>query len=128
MERLTERVYAVESEGTNKESAAERTPTPKGTPLSWADPPDPLDETVDYQATLTWPEEDAGEQEDAEGDVRPVSEATKSLQENYFSRSVPNSQREKSTEYPKRTAQDVQNWTKLCKPNYPRPLRTRTED
>ena len=48
MERLAERVSAVESEGTDKESAAEQTPTPGSTPLSWADRP--LDETVDYQA------------------------------------------------------------------------------
>ena len=34
----------------------------------------------------------------------------------------------KSTEYLKRTAQAVQNWTKLYELNYPSPLRTRTGD
>ena len=123
MERLAERVSAVESEGTDKESAAEQTPTPRGrTPFSWADRP--LDETVDYQATLTWPEEDAGEQKDAEGDVRPVSDTAKNLLENYFSRSVANSQRRQWWKKYAVPQADCTKCSKLYKLNYPSPLRT----
>ena len=127
MERFTKQVSAVESEGTDKKLAAEQTPTPRSTPLSWADRP--LNEMVDYQATLTWPEEDAGEQEDAESDVRPILEATKSLLENYFSRSVANSQHH---QWRKRSGVPQADCTKCPKlhktTNYPRLLRTRTED